>query len=198
MGTTLVAALFQPGRVTVAHVGDSRMYRLRGRRLEQITRDHSFLQEQIDRGLISQEEAQFSQHRNLVTRALGVESCVEVEVAEHGTMPGDLYLLCSDGLNDMVPEEDIELVLGGPGRQLDDVAGQLVHMANAHGGRDNVTVILARLPAAPREQRMLDRLAGWMKQGRGRQRLHDAGGQSARDVPPRHGRELRESEPKWH
>jgi serine/threonine protein phosphatase PrpC len=179
MGTTLVAALFQPGRVTVAHVGDSRMYRLRGGRLEQITRDHSFLQEQVDRRLVSKDEAQFSRHRNLITRALGVESCVEVDVAEHDTMPGDLYLLCSDGLNDMVPEEDIELVLRGPGRRLDGVAGQLVQMANAHGGRDNVTVILARLLAALREQRMLDRLAGWMKQGRGRQRLHDAGGQSA-------------------
>jgi protein phosphatase len=179
MGTTLVAALFGAGIVTVAHVGDSRLYRLRGERLKTITRDHSVLQEQIDCGLITPAEARLSHNKNLVTRALGVGADVEVDVGVHETLPGDLYLLCSDGLNDMVPEEDIELVLRGPGRRLDGVAGQLVQMANAHGGRDNVTVILARLLAALREQRMLDRLAGWMKQGRGRRRLHDAGGQSA-------------------
>jgi protein phosphatase len=163
MGTTLVSALFQPQRVSVAHVGDSRLYRLRGERLEMVTRDHSVLQAQIDSGLISPEEARLSHHKNLVTRALGVDETVEVEVATHDTEPGDLYLLCSDGLNDMVADADIERALCAT----DDLAAtaqKLVQMANDNGGRDNVTVILVRVLEAPIERGMIARLTGWIKQ----------------------------------
>jgi protein phosphatase len=186
MGTTLVAALFQRCRVIVAHVGDSRLYRLRGDCFEALTRDHSFLQEQIDCGLISKNEALRSHHRNLVTRALGGESGVAVDVAEHEALPGDLYLLCSDGLNDMVPDEDIGRVLRGDAGNLAAMAAQLVRMANDNGGRDNVTVILARLsgePGGPEEQPVLARLAGWMKQG-ARRRPHDSARHADESKPP--------------
>ncbi|WLI89474.1 Stp1/IreP family PP2C-type Ser/Thr phosphatase [Massilia sp. R2A-15] len=165
MGTTLVSALFRPGRMTVAHVGDSRLYRWRGGAFQAITRDHSLLQEQIDSGLISVEEARRSHNKNLVTRALGVEPTVEVEVHEHDTQPGDLYLLCSDGLNDMVADDDIERVLHAYGTQLSAAAQQLVQLANHNGGRDNVTVILARVLEKPVERGMLARLAAWVRPG---------------------------------
>ncbi len=145
MGTTLVATLFHDDRVTVAHVGDSRLYRLRGERLEQVTRDHSLLQEQIDSGLISPEDARLSANKNLVTRALGIDPSVEVEVHQYDALPGDIYLLCSDGLNDMVDDEEIRLTLNLLGSNLELAAGQLVQMANDNGGRDNISVILARV-----------------------------------------------------
>jgi PPM family protein phosphatase len=95
MGTTLVLALFHDNAVTVAHIGDSRLYRFRDGKLAVVTRDHSLLQEQIDSGMITPEEARRSQNRNLVTRALGVDPEVEPEIREYDTLPGDLYLLCS-------------------------------------------------------------------------------------------------------
>jgi protein phosphatase len=164
MGTTLVAAQFLPGWMTVAHVGDSRLYRLRGERFEAITRDHSVLQEQLDGGLITPEEARLSHNKNLVTRALGVEAAVEVDVADHATQPRDLYLLCSDGLNDMVADEAIEQTLRAHLDDLKAAAAQLVALANQNGGRDNVTVILARVLAEPVERGMLARLSGWIRQ----------------------------------
>ena len=94
MGTTLVAAMFYDDKISIAHVGDSRAYRLRDNKFEQITLDHSLLQELVDRGFYSQEEAQRSTNRNYVTRALGVEPTVEVEVNEYDVLPGDVYLLC--------------------------------------------------------------------------------------------------------
>lgn len=145
MGTTLVAVQFYNNRVAVAHVGDSRLYRLRGETLDRLTRDHSLLQEQIDRGMITVEQARFSQNKNLVTRALGVEKTVETEISEHEVMPGDIYLLCSDGLNDMVEDEDIALVITSFAANLPLCATQLVQMANDNGGRDNVSVILAKV-----------------------------------------------------
>lgn len=145
MGTTLVAAWFYDNRVHVAHVGDSRLYRLRRNRFEQLTRDHSLLQEQLDNGMITVEEARFSQNRNLVTRALGVEPGVEVEVHAHDVMPGDILLLCSDGLTDMVEDEEISLTLQTLGGNLELAAEQLIHVANDNGGRDNVSVILIRV-----------------------------------------------------
>jgi protein phosphatase len=164
MGTTLVAALFGAGIVTVAHVGDSRLYRLRGDRLEAITRDHSVLQEQIDCGLITPAEARRSHNKNLVTRALGVGADVEVDVGVHQTLAGDLYLLCSDGLNDMVADDDIgAALLAGASGALEAAAGQLIGMANANGGRDNVTVILARVLEVPDERGVLARLSGWIR-----------------------------------
>jgi protein phosphatase len=145
MGTTLVAAMFYDNKVSMAHVGDSRAYRLRGTKFEQLTLDHSLLQELVDRGFYSEEEAQRSTNRNYVTRALGVEPTVEVEVQEFDVLPNDVILLCSDGLPDMVEDEDIHLTISTFNASLDVVGQQLVKLSNEHGGRDNVSVILAQV-----------------------------------------------------
>jgi serine/threonine protein phosphatase PrpC len=145
MGTTIVSGLFYDNRVAVGHVGDSRMYRLRGEVLETITRDHSLLQEQIDRGMISVEDARLSKNKNLVTRAVGIDANVEPEIHVHDVLPGDVYLLCSDGLNDMVEDEDIQNTLFALQRNLPLAASQLIQMANDNGGRDNVSVILVKV-----------------------------------------------------
>ncbi len=145
MGTTLVASLFYDNRVSIAHVGDSRMYRLRGNRFEQITMDHSLLQELVDRGFYSQEEAQRSTNRNYVTRALGVEANVDVEVQEVEVQKGDYFLMCSDGLPDMVEDEDIHLTISTFSNDVQTVGEQLIKLTNDNGGRDNVSVILVRV-----------------------------------------------------
>lgn len=145
MGTTVVAAMFYDNRISIAHVGDSRAYRLRGDSFEQLTLDHSLLQELVDRGFYSEEEAQRSTNRNYVTRALGVEPTVEVEVHEHDVLPNDVFLLCSDGLPDMVEDEDIHLTISTFNASLDVVGQQLVQLTNDHGGRDNVSVMLAQV-----------------------------------------------------
>jgi protein phosphatase len=145
MGTTLVLAWFYDNRMSVAHVGDSRLYRLRGERFEQLTRDHSLLQELLDSGMITAEEARYSQNRNLVTRALGVDPDVETEIHVHDLLPGDIVLLCSDGLSDMVEDDEIALTLQTLGGNLALAAEQLVHLANDNGGRDNVSVILIKV-----------------------------------------------------
>jgi len=148
MGTTLVMAAFHDNTITVAHVGDSRLYRLRGEELLQLTRDHSLLQEQIDSGLLTPEQARHSQNKNLVTRAVGVDPLVEPEIHDYPTLPGDIYLLCSDGLNDMVEDEEIGMALQMLAANLELAATQLVQMANDNGGRDNVSVILVRIKSA--------------------------------------------------
>lgn len=145
MGTTLVAAMFYDNKISVAHVGDSRAYRLRNDKFEQLTLDHSLLQELVDRGFYSEEEAQRSTNRNYVTRALGVEPTVDVEIQEFDVLPGDVYLLCSDGLPDMVEDEDIHLTIRTFNASLDVVGQQLVQLTNDHGGRDNVSVMLAEV-----------------------------------------------------
>ncbi len=145
MGTTIVAMLFFDDRVSIAHVGDSRGYRLRNDKFEQLTLDHSLLQELVDRGFYSQEEAQRSTNRNYVTRALGVEPAVEVEIQEDVAEPGDIYLLCSDGLPDMVEDEDIHLTISTFSASLDVVGQQLIQLSNDHGGRDNISIMLAQI-----------------------------------------------------
>ena len=145
MGTTIVACMFYDNKISIAHVGDSRAYRLRGEAFEQLTMDHSLLQELVDRGFYSHDEAQRSTNRNYVTRALGVEPTVEVEVHEHEVLPDDIYLLCSDGLPDMVEDEDIHLTISTFNASLDTVGQQLIELANDHGGRDNVSVMLAQV-----------------------------------------------------
>lgn len=145
MGTTLVIAWFYDNLITIGHIGDSRLYRLRGDEFMALTRDHSLLQEQIDSGLISAEEARFSQNKNLVTRALGVDPEVELEVHDFDVLPGDIYLLCSDGLNDMVDDEEIGLTLQTLRGNLELAGDQLIQMANDNGGRDNVSVILVKV-----------------------------------------------------
>ena len=162
MGTTIVAGMFYDNRVSIAHVGDSRAYRLRDGQFEQLTLDHSLLQELVDRGFYSVEEAQRSTNRNYVTRALGVESSVEVEVHEHEALPDDLYLLCSDGLPDMVEDKDIHLTISSFNANLDAVGQQLIDLANKRGGRDNISVMLARVvDSFPANKGLLGKIASW-------------------------------------
>jgi serine/threonine protein phosphatase PrpC len=164
MGTTLVAAMFHDNRVCVGHVGDSRMYRLRNETFTQLTRDHSLLQEQIDSGFLTKEEARLSQNKNLVTRALGVDERVESEIRSYDVQPGDLYLLCSDGLNDMVLDEEIQLVLNSLNANLPLAASQLVQMANDNGGLDNVSVILVKvLSEFPASRGLLEKFLSWFR-----------------------------------
>jgi protein phosphatase len=162
MGTTVVAVLFHDNKAIVAHVGDSRLYRLRGERFEQLTMDHSLLQELVDRGFYSAEEAARSTNKNYVTRALGVEPTVEVEIKEHPVARGDFYVLCSDGLSDMVEDEDIHLTISTFDGNPETIVRQLVQLANEHGGRDNVSVIMTQVvDSFPARQRILDRILGW-------------------------------------
>ena len=164
MGTTLVVCLFYDNRVMVGHLGDSRLYRMRGKQLKQITRDHSLLQEQIDAGLLTPEQAKNAAHKNLVTRALGIDPGIEPELHEYPTQPGDIYLLCSDGLCDMVSDEDIALTLDQLGRHLNLATQQLVQMANDNGGRDNVSVILVRvLREYPAARGVVGKFFAWLK-----------------------------------
>jgi protein phosphatase len=148
MGTTLVVAAFREGQLRLGHVGDSRAYRWRASQFQQITRDHSLLQEQIDAGLITPEQAAFSANKNLVTRAVGVEDTVLLETHLHEVVPGDTYLLCSDGLSDMLDDAMMARLL-----QQHDVlsaAGQaLIDAANDAGGKDNIALVLVRVSGEP-------------------------------------------------
>ena len=159
MGTTLVVGVFQPFRLVLGHVGDSRCYRWRRSLLTQLTRDHSLLQEQIDAGLVTPEQAAVSTNRNLVTRALGVADAVLLEVAEHRVNPGDLFLMCSDGLSDMLGGGEIARILAGA-VPLEHKAEQLVDAANDHGGRDNISVLLVQASSEPRSPGLWSRLLG--------------------------------------
>jgi protein phosphatase len=145
MGTTLVVCLYHDNFMTVAHIGDSRLYRLRGDSMEQVTRDHSLLQEQLDSGLITPEEAKLSQNKNLVTRALGIDPTVEPEIHVYETQKDDTYLLCSDGLSDMVEDEEIRLTLITLRQNPSLTVQQLVQAANDNGGRDNISAMLIRV-----------------------------------------------------
>lgn len=145
MGTTIVTGLFYNNRMTIAHVGDSRMYRLRGKHFKQLTKDHSMIQELIDEGLYeSVEEAEVHGNKNLVTRALGVAEQVQVEINEQAVRTNDIYLLCSDGLTDMVSEEKIYLTLNEFSANLKLTVEKLVEIANEAGGQDNISVVLVR------------------------------------------------------
>lgn len=164
MGTTLVVALWHDNMLFVGHIGDSRLYRFRGGRLEQMTRDHSLLQEQIDSGLITREQARHSQNKNLVTRAVGIDPEVEAEIHSYPVEAGDIYLLCSDGLNDMVADEDMQSTLSSLQANLPLAAQQLVQQANDNGGRDNVSVILVRvLNSFPARSGLVDTMKSWFR-----------------------------------
>jgi PPM family protein phosphatase len=164
MGTTLVLVWFVEDRVVIAHIGDSRAYRLRGGRLEQLTVDHALLQEALAAGQISQDEARISRSRHLVTRALGVTEQVSPDLSEQEAQPGDIYLLCSDGLHDLVDQADIELTLNSAGANLPLAAKILVHMANDKGGYDNTSVILGKVQV---RQGWRESILNWMRGRRG-------------------------------
>ncbi len=160
MGTTIVASVFCGNRASIGHVGDSRCYRLRGEGLEQLTRDHSLLQEQIDSGMLTPERAKYSLNKNLVTRALGIDASAPVDIVEYRIETGDIYLLCSDGLTDMVDAGAIGSTLVRHRTDLAAAATELVDLANRSGGRDNISVVLVGispgfLPATGWVQRWL-------------------------------------------
>ncbi|MBS0402588.1 MAG: serine/threonine-protein phosphatase [Proteobacteria bacterium] len=148
MGTTLVAGVFRGNRLILGHIGDSRCYRLRRGELRQITRDHSWLQEQIDLGLLTPAQAAVSGLGNLVTRALGVDGEIQPEINEFVVEPQDLFILCSDGLSDMLSDAELAELARQP-IALADKAERMVAMANAHGGRDNISVLLAQAGPGP-------------------------------------------------
>ena len=159
MGTTLVVGVFRGDLLMIGHIGDSRCYRLRTGGLEQITKDHSLLQEQIDAGLITLAQAATSSIKNLVTRALGVEGQVVLEVNEHTVLPGDLYLMCSDGLSDMVDDAAIAKILATDS-ELPRIADDLINAANANGGRDNISVLLVAAAEMAEKRGLIARLLG--------------------------------------
>lgn len=142
MGTTIVVTMFYNNRLTVAHVGDSRMYRLRNHEMEQITSDHSLLQELIDRGFYTPEEAKKSLNKNLVTRALGIEESVKIDITEDIILADDNYLLCSDGLSDMVDDRRITMILEENKTHIDVACSELIQQAIDNGGHDNISVIV--------------------------------------------------------
>jgi PPM family protein phosphatase len=144
MGTTIVATLFYDDKVCIAHVGDSRLYRFRKDKLELLTEDHSLVQELVTRGLITPEEARNSANKNLVTRALGIEPAVDSHIVELNVQDQDLYLLCSDGLNDVLPDELTAQILREHSADLQGAINRLIKEVNARGGPDNVSVILVR------------------------------------------------------
>ena len=146
MGTTLVATVFSANRVSIGHIGDSRCYRLRADKFEQLTHDHSLLQEQIDSGMLTPEQAKYSLNKNLVTRALGIEAVVPADIAEYRVEADDIYMLCSDGLTDMMDAEAVHEILRAKRADLAEAAAELVDVANQNGGRDNISVILIRVP----------------------------------------------------
>jgi len=144
MGTTLVALVGVGDRAIIGHVGDSRAYRLRHDALERLTSDHSYVGEQVRLGLLTDEEAQRHPMRNIVTRAMGNRPDLEVEVSEEQVRPGDLYLLCSDGLNSMLEDERIGELLRHNRHDPEAACRALIEAANARGGEDNITVIVLR------------------------------------------------------
>ena len=144
MGTTVVVLLFFNNRFIAAHVGDSRLYRFRDGKLDQITHDHSLMQELIDQGLYSQQQAEESLNRNLVTRAIGIEESVEIDVLEDSVETGDIFLLCSDGITDMIGDDAIKTAIIDNSDDLQAIAEELIRLSNAAGGKDNSSAILAR------------------------------------------------------
>ncbi|MFT7245233.1 MAG: serine/threonine protein phosphatase PrpC [Candidatus Azotimanducaceae bacterium] len=164
MGTTIVVSMFYDNKVTIGHIGDSRVYRFRDNKLEQVTKDHSFVQELIDKGLYTKDEARASSKKNVVTRALGVAPKVVPEVHEYKVKQGDVFLMCSDGLTDLVGDSDIEKTFRELGSNLSVTAGHLVEVANASGGKDNISVVLIRINKAfPEKAGLLKRVVDWFE-----------------------------------
>jgi PPM family protein phosphatase len=171
MGTTVVAVLAQGDRFVLANVGDSRIYRIRLDQIVQVSRDHSFVQQQVDNGMMSPVEAHQSQYRHMITRALGLKESVDVDLTEEPAHPGDVLVLCSDGLSDLLDDEEILAAVRNQGDDLDRACQALVDRANAKGGDDNITVLVIRAEAgggvAPPDRRRSATTGGgvfaWLK-----------------------------------
>ena len=148
MGTTLVAVMIQDSQIYAGHVGDSRLYLYRDKSLSRITKDHSLVQDLIDRGFYTEEEARSANVGHIVTRALGTKAQVEVDTLQHGLEEGDILLLCSDGLSDMVADWQIQEILKEQSSNLEQAADSLVTSANNNGGKDNISVILMQVSTA--------------------------------------------------
>ena len=197
MGTTLTLAKLHGDEVSLAHVGDSRAYRLRGGELEQLTRDHSLVAELERSGQITPEAAEHHPQRSIITRALGPEPDVEVDTYTLAGREGDLFLICSDGLTSMISDDELGSILRSAG-SLDEAAEELVRAANQSGGKDNITVILFRLgegeAAESRDSRRRARARGrghdrrWDQRSGRRGRRAGAGGSARRRARGRHGR----------
>ena len=157
MGTTLVAGIFVNNQLVLGHIGDSRMYRLRGEDLTQLTEDHSLVQEKINAGLMTVEEAKRSKSRNLVTRALGIDLDVELDLQELAVEVNDVYLLCSDGLSDLMSDAEIANILLEANGNIADAADKLIETANEHGGSDNISVVITII------EKTFSAPKGWMK-----------------------------------
>jgi PPM family protein phosphatase len=150
MGTTVVSVLAVNDHVALAHVGDSRIYRIRGEEIVQLSRDHSLVQQQVDHGIISAEEARGSQYKHLITRALGLKESVEVDLADQPVQPGDCLLLCSDGLSDHLEDEEMSAIVLEHADDLEKACQALVDRANYKGGDDNITALLIQAQAGKR------------------------------------------------
>jgi len=164
MGATVVAAWVEDQRLSVAHVGDSRAYLLRGGALEQLTADHSLVAEQVRQGLLTPQQAESSELQNVLTRALGPAESVLVDADEHQIMPGDTLLLCTDGLSRMVTDEEIASTLM-TSLAAQQAADRLIELANENGGVDNSTVIVVRFPQE--SSGLFDRLKRWRRSSDG-------------------------------
>ena len=145
MGTTLVAAIVKGSQIYAGHVGDSRLYLFRDGELKRITRDHSLVQDLVDRGFYTEEEARMASVGHIVTRALGTKADVEVDTIQHELQQGDVLMLCSDGLSDMVADWLIADSLNERNENLEETANKLVELANRNGGKDNISVILMQV-----------------------------------------------------
>ena len=143
MGTTLTFLYFMQGHVMLAHVGDSRCYLMRGGEVYQITKDHSLVAELVRKGEITEEEAKDHPYRNIITRALGTDDTVAVDAQDVDTRPGDVFLLCTDGLSNYLETSEIRGILAESPPQ--EACERLVDLALDRGGRDNITVVVARL-----------------------------------------------------
>ncbi|MCP4277585.1 MAG: Stp1/IreP family PP2C-type Ser/Thr phosphatase [Gammaproteobacteria bacterium] len=161
MGATNISVLFYDNHISVAHVGDSRLYLMRQDLLQQVTEDHTVIQEIIKGGIYSREQAQENINKNIVTRAVGVTADLNVDIVEQQTIPEDLYLLCSDGLTDLVSDAEIQHLME-LGHGLDRIAQSLVDLAKQHGGSDNISVILITiLKPYPAKSNFRRRVLNW-------------------------------------
>ncbi|MCL2011584.1 MAG: Stp1/IreP family PP2C-type Ser/Thr phosphatase [Cystobacterineae bacterium] len=143
MGTTVIALLLHEGHALFAHVGDSRAYLIREERIQQISEDHSLVNEQLKAGMITVEEAKRSNYRNIITRSVGFEEEVQVDIMGLTTEPNDIFILCSDGLANAVEDEEMKKIVLGTS-SFEEIPRRLIALANDRGGEDNITVVIVK------------------------------------------------------